>query len=203
MALKMILEGTPASFPVQPFNASAPVYWEAGMFGSIDANGNVAVVGAPGTSGVIGLLADRRNTTVGIANANYLPSMPGKYGDETFFNQPGMGNTLYGITADGFGGTTPNVIPTNSIPTTTLLRDETAQNVNVDSRYVTVYIRGGVYATDQFDTSVAAAVPGNQLFVNSIGRLTTANPGGGVPGVAVCHKAVDGNGLLTFKLEIV
>jgi hypothetical protein len=192
MALKVILEGTPASFPVQPFNAASPVYWEAGQLGTLDNNGNGVVYG--GTGAVFGLLADRRNTTVGIANANYLPSNPGAYGDESLFNQPGYGNSLYGTT-NGVN----NVIPANTIPTTTLLRDETAANPNADSRYVTMYIRGGVYATDQFDPT-STFVPGASLYANASGQLSTTVAGSVV---AVCTKAVDGNGLLTFKLEVV
>ena len=202
MALKVILEGTPASFPVQVFDPSNPVYWEAGMIGTLENLGKGVVfqagVSGQGTSTfALGLLADRRNTTVGIANANYLPSMPGQYGDETLFNQPGMGNSLYG-TSNGVN----NVIPSNSIPTTTLLRDETAQNVNTDSRYVTMYIRGGVYATDQFDPTLTYT-PGDSLYADNVvnGRFTNNNASG--VQVGVCIKPVDGNGLLAFKLTLV
>ncbi|CAK9251731.1 unnamed protein product [Sphagnum jensenii] len=126
-----------------------------------------------------GILADRRNTTVGIANANYLPSNVGNYGDESFFNQPGMGNSLYGTT-NGVN----NVIPANTVPTTTLLRDETATNPNTDSRYVTMYIRGGVYATDQFDGTLTAATPGTALYANTAtGQLTATVTNGLLVGV--------------------
>jgi hypothetical protein len=206
MALKMILEGTPASFPVQVFNPSAPIYWEAGNVATLDSFGKVTVLSAAseadigGSGMVLGILADRRSTTVGISNANYLPSLPAGttgYGDEALFNQPGMGNSLYGTT-NGVN----NVIPANSIPTTTLLRDETAQNVNTDSRYVTVYIRGGLYATDQFDASAATAMPGTPLFANANGVLSTTGVGA-TASLAMVTKPVDGNGLLEFKLTLV
>lgn len=197
MALKIVLEGTPASFPVQVFNAASPIYWEAGMIGTMDNTGK-GVVFLAGTSTVaLGLIADRRNTTVGIANANYLPSNVGSYGDESLFNQPGMGNSLYGTTSG-----VNNVIPAGTIPTTTLLRDETAVNPNTDSRYVTMYIRGGVYATDQFDTA-QTYVPGTLLYADNAvnGRITNV----ATSGVAIgkCTKAVDGNGLLEFVLTLV
>ena len=194
MALKVILEGTPASFPVQPFNPSVPVYFEAGMVGALDNNGKGTKFVAGTSTVAFGIIADRRSTTVGMSNANYLPSNPGAYGDESLFNQPGQGNSLYGTT-----GTTNNVIPANTIPTTTLLRDETATNVNADARFVTMYIRGGLYATDQFDAG--AYVPGTALFASTTtdGFLSAT----GTVQVGICTKAVDGNGLLEFKLTTV
>lgn len=193
MALKVIYEGTPASFPVQTLNPAAPVYWEAGSIGMMDNTGHVVVT--DGTSNVLGLLADRRSSSVGIANVNYLPSNPGNYGDESLFNQPGYGNSLYGQT-----GTANNIIPANTIPTTTLLRDETAANSNADSRYVTVYLRGGLYATDQFDAA-QTYVPGTTLYADTVnGRLTNQAKSFAV---GVVTKPVDGNGLLEFKLTLV
>lgn len=196
--LRVLLEGTPASFPVQAFNASAPVVWEAGAFAALDANGAATLYGsANATASVLGLIADRRNTTIGMSNATFLPSNPGAYGDESLFNQPGYGNSVFGQT-----GTVNNILPANTIPTTTLLRDETAQNPNVDSRYLTVYIMGGVFQTDQYDVSVATSLPGTPLFVNTAsGLLTTATTASGQ--VAVQTKAVDGNGFVEFKLSIV
>jgi hypothetical protein len=200
--LRAYYEGTPASFPVTPFNASAPIYWEAGAIGMIDVNGNVLVSDGTGANGrIIGVLADRRNTTVGISLQTFLPSNPygaGSYGDESLFNQPGYGNSLYGTT-----GTANNVIPANTIPTTTLLRDETAANPNVAARFVTVYIRGGQYLTDQFDTT-QTYVPGASLYVmgDGSGRLTTVtNSALGVVGVCLAPK--DGNGQLKFELTLV
>jgi hypothetical protein len=193
MALRKILEGTPASYPVQAFNPSAPIYWEAGAVAMLDNTGHVVV--SDGTTGAIGILADRRNTTVGIANATFLPSNPGSYGDESLFNQPGYGNSLYGVT-----GTTNNVIPANTIPTTTLLRDETAANPNVGSRYVTVYIIGGIYSTDQYDTA-QTYVAGQTLYADTVnGRLTNVAK---TFAVGQCNAAPDGNGLLQFKLTLV
>ena len=197
MALKVIYEGTPASFPVQALNPSAPIYWEAGSFGMMDNTGHVVV--SDGVTGVLGLLADRRNTTVGQANLNYLPSNPGNYGDETLFNQPGYGNSLLGMT-----GTSNNIIPSNTIPTTTLLRDETAANPNIFSRKVTVYIRGGLYATDQYDPA-QTYVPGTTAYVDVVnGRLTNQiNPNNNSFAVGIFTAPVDGNGLLEFKLTLV
>jgi hypothetical protein len=196
--LRVLLEGDPGSFPVQPLSLTTPLYWEAGAIAMLDTLGNAVV--SDGVTNVFGLLADRRNTTVGISNATFLPSNPGAYGDESLFNQPGYGNSLYGTT-----GTTNNVIPANTIPTTTLLRDETASNPNVGSRFVTVYIRGGLYATDQFDSTIAVTsfVPGVALYVmtDGTGRLTTTTHSLGIVGVVTAP--VDGNGLLQFKLTLV
>jgi len=196
--LRVILEGTPASFPVQALNVNSPKYWEAGAIAMLDNTGHAVVT--DGATNVFGLLADRRNTTVGISNVTFLPSNPGNYGDESLFNQPGYGNDLYGVT-----GTADNIIPANTIPTTTLLRDETAANPNATGRYVTVYIRGGVYATDQFDSTIAVSsfVPAALLYAmtDGTGRLTTTQ--GSLPPVGVVTAPVDGNGLLTFKLSIV
>ena len=196
--LRVLLEGTPASFPVQAFNASTPIVWEAGAFAALDANGAATLYGSAGaTASVLGLIADRRNTTIGMSNATFLPSNPGAYGDESLFNQPGYGNSLFGQT-----GTANNIIPANAIPTTTLLRDDTAQNPNVDSRYLTVYIMGGVFQTDQYDVSVATSLPGTPLYVSlASGLLTTATTASNP--VAVQTKAVDGNGFVEFKLSIV
>lgn len=191
--IQVILEGTPASFPVQVLNPGAPVYWEAGAIGMLDTTGHGVVT--DGSTNVIGLLVDRRNTTVGIANASFLPSNPGAYGDESLFNQPGYGNSLYGVT-----GTTNNVIPANTIPTTTLLRDETAANPNTGSRYVTMYIRGGQYKTDQYDTA-QTYVPGTLLYADTVnGRLTNQSKTFTVGKVV---NVPDGNGLLEFQLTLV
>ena len=193
--LRAILEGTPASFPVQALNLNSPLYWEAGAIGMIDTSGNVVV--SDGSTNVFGILADRRNTTVGISSQTFLPSNVGSYGDESLFNQPGYGNSLYGTT-----GTANNVIPANTIPTTTLLRDDTAVNPNASSRFVTVYIRGGEYETDQFDTA-QTYVPGQTLNVmtDNTGRLT--NQTGGSLAIGVVISAKDGNGQLRFKLTLV
>lgn len=189
MALRVILEGTPASFPVQALNPSAPIYWEAGAIGMLDNTGHGLV--SDGTA-ALGLLADRRSTSVGIANQTFLASNPGQYGDESLFNQPNINNGLYGPGA---------VIPQNTIPTTTLLRDETAQNPNADSRYVTMYIRGGIYGTDQFDTA-QTYVPGTTLYVDTdgSGRLTNQIR---TVAVGTVLLPVDGNNVLQFKLNLI
>jgi hypothetical protein len=200
--LRAYYEGTPASFPVQALNAMSPKYWEAGAIGMLDANG--AVVVSDGSSGQIGVLADRRNTTVGIASQTFLPSNPygaGSYGDESLFNQPGYGNSLYGTTTNS-GITSNNVIPANTIPTTTLLRDETAANPNVNARYVTVYIRGGQYQTDQYD-STKTYVPNTPLYVMTDGTGRLTNVAATLPQVGVCLAPVDGNGQLKFELTLV
>ena len=191
--IQVIYEGTPASFPVQLFNASAPIYWEAGAFAMLDTSGNAVI--SDGVTGVVGLFADRRNTTVNISNATFLPSNVGIYGDETFFNQPGYGNDLYGTT-----GGVNNVIPANAIPTTTLLRDETAQNPNTSSRKVTVYIRGGQYQTDQYDAT-KNYTGGALLYVNTNGVLTTSSNALGA--VAKCTGPLNGYNLLPFQLTLV
>ena len=190
MALRVILEGTPASFPVQAFNAGAPIYWEAGAIAMLDNTGHGLV--SDGATGAFGLLADRRSNVTGIANQTFLASNPGQYGDETDFNQPNINNGLYGA-----GG----VIPPGTIPTTTLLNDETARNPNVDSRYVTIYIRGGIYGTDQFDPA-QTYVPGTTLYVdtNGTGRLTNVVKNFAVGTVLA---PVDGNGVLQFKLNLI
>jgi hypothetical protein len=196
--LRVLLEGDPGSFPVQALNVNSPLYWEAGAIAMLDSTGHAVVT--DGATNVFGLLADRRNITVGMSNATFLPSNIGNYGDESLFNQPGYGNSLYGTT-----GTTNNVIPANTIPTTTLLRDDTAANPNSDSRYVTVYIRGGLYATDQFDSTIAVSsfVPGAPLYAmtDNSGRLSTVAHTLGAVGVVTAP--VDGNGFLQFKLTLV
>lgn len=198
--LHLIYEGTPVgTIPVQPFNAGTPRYWEAGAVGMLDANGYGVV--SDGTV-AFGILADRRNTTVGISIVNFLPSNAGGYGDETPFNQPGHGNGLFGTSTNGNGVTVNNIIPANTVPTTTLLRDETFANPNSDSRFITMYNRGGMYATDQFDGSKTYTA-GDKLYVmtDNSGRLTNdATVNGGSP-VLVGHvvKTADGNGFLTFQ----
>lgn len=190
--LQIIYEGTPASMPVQVFNPGSPIYWEAGNFAMLDTAGNAVI--SDGSTGVFGLFADRRNTNVNISNATFLPSSVGNYGDESLFNQPGYGNDLYGTT-----GGVDNVIPANTIPTTTLLRDETSQNPNSAERKVTVYVRGGQYKTDQFN-SANNFTGGAKLYVNTSGALTTSSNALGV--VATCLGPVDGNGMLPFQLEL-
>lgn len=203
--LHLIYEGTPVgNVPVQPFNAGTPIYWEAGAVGMLDTNGKGVV--SDGTSGAFGFLGDRRNTTVGLSIINFLPSGsataepngPGGYGDESLFNQPGHGNSLYGQT-----GTTNNIIPTNTVPTTTLLRDETAVNPNMDTRFITMYTRGGNYATDQFDAT-QTYLPGQSLYVmqDGTGRMTNVKPGTNPLYVASVLQANDGYGFLVFKSEI-
>ena len=119
--LQIIYEGTPVgNILVQPFNPGAPIYWEAGAIGMLDANGNGVV--SDGVNGAYGLLADRRSTVTGISNASFLPSTPGGYGDESFFNQPGHGNSLFGTLAGPNGETENAVIPSNAVPTTSLLK---------------------------------------------------------------------------------
>lgn len=207
--LHLIYEGTPVgNIPVQPFNAASPVYWEAGAIGMLDTNGKGVV--SDGSTGVFGVLGDRRNITVGISIINFLPgSSSTGYGDESLFNQPGHGNSLFGTTANPLGSgsvtqTVNNVLPTNAVPTTSLMRDETAVNPNVDSRYITMYTRGGNYATDQFDTA-QTYVPGHTLYVmqDGTGRLTNQAPATNPIAVGVALSATDGYGFLSFKSTIV
>lgn len=197
--LQVFYEGTPVgNIPVQPFNPSAPIYWEAGAIGMIDVNGNGVV--SDGSTSAYGVLADRRSTVTGIANASFLPSNVGAYGDESFFNQPGHGNSLYGTVAGPNGETLNAVIPPGTIPTTTLLNDETKP-----SGKVTMYTRGGNYATDQFDaTQVYTGSQKLYVMQDSSGRLTNQLPGSNPLLVGVVEaNLVDGNGLLHFKLTIV
>ena len=206
--ITVVYEGTPTSVPVNKLDPTAPVYWEAGCFASFDSNGGAwPASGSSAVDQVIGVFYDRRNTTVGIANASFLPSNPGNYGDESLYNQPGHGNNLY---QDG------TIIPANTIPTTTLLRDDTGANPNTDSRYVTVYTRGGTYATDQFlavgttvpssgGATVAAYAAGQTLYLtqDSTGRIVNHAPTANSVIVGVVTKAVDGNGMLEFKMTLV
>jgi hypothetical protein len=192
--LHLIYEGTPiGDIPVQAFNPTTPIYWEAGAIGMLDTNGKGVV--SDGTTGAFGVLADRRSPNVGIAIINFLPSNPGGYGDESLFNQPGHGNSVYG-TINGVN----NVLPTNTVPTTTLLRDETFANPNLDSRFITMYTRGGNYATDQFD-STQTYVPGQTLYVmqDGTGRMTNVKPVSNSIAVAVAMAATDGYTFLKFK----
>jgi len=197
-------EGTPVgNILVQPFNPGSPIYWEAGAVGMLDSQGRGVV--SDGYTGAYGFLADRRSTVPGIADATFLPSSVGQYGDETFFNQPGYGNSLYGTLAGPNGETLNAVIPINTIPTTSNLIDETSANVNSTSRYVTMYTRGGNYATDQFD-STQVYTGGQKLYVmqDGSGRLTNVQPGSNPLLVGQTEaQLVDGNGLLHFKSLIV
>lgn len=196
--LHIVYEGTPeGTIPVAPLlNTSGnPVYWEAGAIGMIDANGRGTV--SDGTA-AFGVLADRRSPNPGISMANFLPDVINGdiYGSESLFNQPGHGNALFG-TVNGVN----SIIPSNTVPTTTNLRDETATNPNLTSRYVTMYIRGGVYATDQFD-GTKTYVPGTTLYVDTVaGRLTTSAATG--IAVGVCLKADNGYGFVEFKSTLV
>jgi len=214
--LHIYYEGTPVGdIPVQPFNASAPIYWEAGAIGALDANGyGVVCSTASGATVPFGLLADRRSAFPGIAIANFLPAVPANdaynpgYGDESLFNQPGHGNALFGSYTGANGVTIDNVIPPNTIPTTTNLRDETNVNPNIDTRFVTMYIRGGVYATDQFDpaqTYVAGATVCVDTASTAAGRLTVSGSGtAGAPvGIVEAAPANQGYGFLKFKLTLV
>jgi hypothetical protein len=200
--LRVLLEGTPASFPVD-----TTYYWEAGMVGAILNSTSAGSVGpatgaaAGSTGSPIGILADRRSTITGMSNAAFLPTSVGSYGDESLFNQPGWGNSLYGTTAETVGGssasvTINNVIPANTIPTTTLLNDETKP-----SGYVTVYIRGGLYATDMYASAITSSTTaGVLLYSDANGLLTTSSNG---PVVGVVTAPIDGNGFLQFKLTLV
>lgn len=196
--LHPIYEGTPVGqIPVQPFNSSAPIYWEAGAIGMLDANGNGVV--SDGVTGAFGILADRRSAYPGISIASFLSGVDATgYGNETLFNQPGHGNSLFGTT-NGIN----NVIPPNTIPTTTNLRDETATNPNIDTRYVTIYTRGGIYGTDQYDAT-QTYTPGQTLYVmqDGTGRVTNVAPGSGPLAVGVVVLANDGNNFLNFKLTV-
>lgn len=193
MALTPLFEGTPQGFPVQPLNYASPIYWEAGVLGMVDANGNVVV--SDGVSNVIGIIADRRNVTVAPSIASYLPSTPGQIGDMSLFNQPGHGNSLFGQT-----GSTNNVIPGNTVPTVNMLRDETSANPNASSRKVTVYTRGGQYLTDQFDAT-QTYVPGQTLYCDTVGgRFTNQTK---TFAVGIVTAPVDGNGFLQVQLGLV
>ena len=82
---------------------------------------------------------------------------------------------------------------------------------------MTVYHSGGTFATDLFDVTVDTAVPGDILYSNATGRLTTTNGGGlivatcvaavkawpsGVPGVDTTDGSISLGDYVTFKLEI-
>jgi hypothetical protein len=203
LMLKVNFEGTPvAVVPVQPFNANSPVYWEAGAFGMLDSNGNGVV--SDGASGAYGILADRRSNVVGISNATFVPSNVGSYGDESLFNQPGHGNSLYGTVTSTGNQTMNAIIPLNTIPTTTLLKDETSANPNLGSRYITLYTRGGTFDTDQFDAT-QTYVSGQSLYImqDGTGRVTNQKPASNSILVGITKSAVSGNGLLGFKLVLI
>ena len=199
--LHLVYEGTPVgNIPVVPFNAGSPVYWEAGCIGMLNTAGQGTV--SDGSTGAFGILADRRSPYPGIAIANFLPAAPAAangYGDESLFNQPGHGNALFGTT-----NSVNNIIPTNTIPTTTNLRDETAVNPNADTRLVTMYTRGGQYATDQYDTT-QTYVPGTSLYVmqDGTGRLTNQRPGSNSILVGMVVNANNGYSFLEFKSLLV
>ena len=194
--LRAILEGTPASFSVNAYDPSGnPATWEAGSVAMLANDGTAVPANATATAALIGIFADRRGTVANISSQTFLPSKAGQYGDESLFNQPGYGNDLYGVT-----GSQNNVIPANTMPTTTLFMDETGVNPNKDSRFVTVYIRGGVYQTDQYHSG-DTFTPGAPLYSNSTGLLTTVAGAGSQVGVVM--NAPDGNGQLTFKLTLV
>lgn len=194
MALNVIYEGTPASLPVQAQNPASPIFWEAGSVGMIDANGKgvvfstSAAYGGSASSIPFGIIYDRRGALNGVSNQTYLASNPGGYGDESLFNQPGLGNDAYGV---------GQVIPAGTTPTTTQMNDQTAGFSNPNSRKLTMYIRGGLYGTDQFDAT-ATYVAGGQLYamVDGTGRVTAVS--NAYP-VGVCLANPDGNGVLQFK----
>jgi len=191
MALRPYYEGTPQNLSVQPFDPTNPKFWESGAIGMLDVNGNIVV--SDGTA-AYGLLADRRSATVGLTFQTYLPSTPGQYGDQSAFNQPGPNNGLYGTGA---------VIPPNTIPTTTLLRDDTAINPNVSQRKCGVYKVSGLYGTDQFDPA-QTYVPGTLLYVmtDGTGRVTNQGGANAIP-VGTTVNPVDDNGVLVFNLSLV
>ena len=120
------------------------------------------------------------------------------------FQQPGHGNSLYGTNVTVGNQAVNAVIPLNTVPTTTNLRDETGQNPNTGSRYITMYTRGGNYGTDQFDAS-QTYIPGQALWVmqDGTGRLTNQKPGTNFLQAGVVEIANDGNGFLQFKSIIV
>jgi hypothetical protein len=211
--LQVHYEGTPVgTIPV----ANDGTYWEAGAMGMLNANGAGTV--SNGTA-VYGILADRRSLYPGISIATFLPTASSTdFGDESLFNQPGHGNSLYNTTTETLSSsvqeTINNVIPINTIPTTTLLVNETSVNPNTNSRYVTMYTRGGNYGTDQYDTT-KTYYTGQTLYCmqDGTGRVTNTSAGlsnAVTVGVVECSynlggnvSAIDGNGFLQFKFTIV
>lgn len=89
-------------------------------------------------------------------------------------------------------------------------------NETLSSGKMTVYHSGGTFATDQYESNVTAANPGDALYCSNNGKLSTAVAGGivatavkavgaldsGVPGVDTPNGSISLGNYVTFKLEI-
>ena len=183
--LHVLYEGT----PIVEVPASAGNF-EAGNVAMLTEEDGKAVLTLSDGSSAFGIFADRRGSSSGLSNIAPLPvdrddSGNRLIGDESLFNQPGIMNDL-------------PLIPPGTIRTTTLLPDETAP-----SGKVTVYIRGGVYETDQYVSTDTFTV-GASVFSDASGKLTVDDNGGASVEVGVVITPPSTYyGLLKFKLTLV
>ncbi len=125
---------------------------------------------------IYGISADGKNTVGTLRNLSVLPILINSsgqrlLGDESLFNQPGYGNPL-------------PLFPPGTVPTSTLLPDETQP-----SNRITAYTIGGEYGTDIYNPN-ATFVPGTAVYSDNAGRLSdSVNKDVNSPKIGVCTDA--------------
>ena len=80
----------------------------------------------------------------------------------------------------GIAGDSKSVSPTSGMPgaySTWQNRASDQFDETAASRKMTVYMGGGEFATDQFETAVEASLPGDPLYASANGKFTTAAVG--------------------------